>query len=342
MKKQKSILIALPLILAMLFVSLAPYAVVPAKAYDSVTDTIYYFSDYYPTLDKATLEQEFPDYQVVYHHQWVTEATLYSAVMQGFPSDANVHTVIIDIKSFVPSGAVLSSIFSYFKAMGYRTVFVTPYDRGRFDSQSFWNYVDRECHSNLSILYSFIDWALGLMSDHNGGSLSNTTILIDGRLVDPFYSNDFDSLANRFPFYDVMLEELAKSPYNSATNIHLVVHTGSTSQGNSFYDLSTGQIYTVTDTTELTDENGDCIWEYICAIGFTNLEADFYNFVGNCRGSFDEMPLFLLEAATPTYGEGGLEAMAFTTEDAMGMAEDDRYELPETEVLLRILTSILT
>ena len=67
-----------------------------------------------------------------------------------------------------------------------------------------------------------------------------------------------------------------------------------------------------------------------------------YNFIENNRNPFDEMPLFLLEAATPTYGEGGLEAMVFTTEDAMGMAEDDGYELPETEVLLRILTSILT
>ena len=339
MKNRKSILIALPLVLAMLFVSLAPFAVVPAKADDDDLDLIYYFSDYYPTLDVATLNENFPDYGVVYHHQWVTEATLYDAVMQGFPSNANVHTVIIDIKSFKPSGAVLNSIFSVFALQGYKTVFVTPYDQAEFDTQSFWNLVDRYCHSNLSTLYGFIDWALEKMYTHNDGTLSDTTILIDGRLIDPLYSNDSDALADRFPFYKILSEELDYW-YSTATNVHLVVHGG----GNFFYDLSSnpiGNSYVASGIDDFTDANENLIWEHICAIGFTNLETDFHNFVRNCRGSFDEMPLYLLEAATPTYGEGGLEAMIFTTEDAMGMAGYGMFEELETEKLLAILASLL-
>ena len=344
MKKQKSILIALPLILAMLFVSLAPYAVVPAKAYDSVTDTIYYFSDYYPTLDKATLEQEFPDYQVVYHHQWVTEATLFSAIMQGFPSGANVHTVIIDIKSFVPSGAVLSAIFSYFKTMGYRTVFVTPYDRGQFDSQSFWNYVDRECHSNLTILKSFVKWSLNNMFLLNGETLSDTTILIDGRLIDPLYG-DSSALVERFHFYKVLLGKKDDPDYNTPTNIRMLVHWGD----NSFYEVtpdSVGTPYVAADKTDLVDENGDCIWEHICAIGFWELEDDFYQYVIDNQSSIDEFPLFVLPVDPPTYGEGGVAAFVFTMEDARAIAEEDAeeetWEPFEADVLLGILSSLLT
>ena len=345
MKKQKSILIALPLVLAMLFVSLAPFAVVPAKADDDDLDLIYYFSDYYPTLDVATLNENFPDYGIVYHHQWATETTLYNAVMQGVPSGVTFHTVIIDIKSFVPSGATMSAIFSYFAAQGCQTVFVSPYEPGDFDNDDFFAEVDRYCHSNLSTLYSFVKWALDDMYERNGNTLSDTTILIDGRLIDPFYSNDSDDLADRFPFYDILLEVLADPDYNTPPNVHLLVHGGSNSYGNSFYDLASdpiGNSYVASGIDDFADANENRIWEHICAIGFTSLDTDFHNFIENNRNSFDEMPLYLLEAATPTYGEGGLEAMVFTTADGMGMAEDNGYEVPETELLLRILASILT
>ena len=165
-------------------------------------------ADYTLKLDKATLEQEFPDYQVVYHHQWATEATLYNAVMQGVPAGVSFHTVIIDIKSFKPSGATMSAIFSYFASQGCRTVFVSQYDAGDFDNSAFFSLVDRYCQSNLSTLYAFVYWALDLMYDHNGGTLSDTTILIDGRLIDPSYSGSqpFD---DRFPFYDVLKQMLS-------------------------------------------------------------------------------------------------------------------------------------
>ena len=347
MKNKKSTLIAIPLLLAMLFVSLAPF-VVPAKAEPTNLPLVYYFSDYYPTLDKATLEQEFPDYQVVYHHQWATEATLYNAVMQGVPAGVSFHTVIIDIKSFKPSGATMSAIFSYFASQGCRTVFVSQYDAGDFDNSAFFSLVDRYCQSNLSTLYAFVYWALNLMYDHNGGTLSDTTILIDGRLIDPSYSGSqpFD---DRFPFYDVLKQMLSHPNFNSPTNVHLLVHTGSSSLGYSFYDVSPDSslgTFTVSDITDFTDAQENRIWEYICAIGFAGLESDFYNFIENNRGSFDEMPLYLFEVEPVAYGEEGLEAMVFSTEDAMGMVSDEAFtglfEVPETDLLLITLASILT
>ena len=338
MKNRKSTLIAIPLLLAVLFVSLAPF-VVPANAYDSVTDTVYYFSDYYPTLDKATLEQEFPDYQVVYYHQWATEATLYNAVMQGFPSDANVHTVIIDIKSFVPSGRTLGNLFGVFNSYGYNTVFVSQYEPGDFDDDSFFDEIDSYCHSNLTILRGFIRASLNHMYVSNGYTLSDTTILIDGRLIDPFY-NGTETLAQRYPFYGVLLEELNRW-YSTATNTHLLAHWS----GSSFYDVwpdFVGIPYDASDKTDLVDENGDCIWEHICAMGFWELEDDFYQYIIDNQSSIDDWPLYLLPVDPPVYGEGGVEAYMFTMEDARAMAEEELEEPFESDVLLAILSSLLT
>ena len=338
MKKQKSILIALPLVLAMLFVSLAPFAVVPAKAYDSVTDTIYYFSDYYPTIDQASMAEAYPDYQLVYYHEWVTEATLEDAVLRGFPSNANIHMVIIDIKSLKPGENTLSEIFSPFLENDYETVFVTPYDRAQFNSTSVLDSVDIFFETNLTIQRYFIRWALGNMYTGNGNTLSDTTILIDGRLVDPFY-NGSETLAQRYHFYRILLEELDRQ-HSTATNTHLLVHLG----GNSFFDVSPdflGLSYTASDITGFTDANGNCIWENICAMGFWELEDDFYQYIRTNQSSPDDMPLYTLRVDPPVYGEDGVAACMFTMDDAREMGEEDPEKPFETDALLALIASLL-
>lgn len=340
MKNKKSTLIAIPLLLAMLFVSLAPF-VVPVKAEPTNLPLVYYYSDYYPTLDKATLEQEFPDYQVVYHHQWATEATLYNAVMQGVPAGVSFHTVIIDIKSFKPSGATMSAIFSYFASQGCRTVFVSQYEAGDFDNSAFFSLVDRYCQSNLSTLNFFIYWALDDMFDRNGDTLANTTILIDGRLIDPFYSNTQDGLRGRFPFYEQLDIVQGNQDFNSPSNVHHLVHYGI----DFFYDVpfnASSVSYNVPDINDFTDAQENRIWEHICSIGFSRLDTNFSTFIGNNRSSFDELPTYLLEAEPMEYDEEGLETLVFTTADAIAMEADNSVEVTEVRELLTILSSVLT
>lgn len=335
MKKQKSILIALPLILAMLFVSLAPYAVVPAKAYDSVTETVYYFSDYYPTLDKATLEQEFPDYQVVYHHQWVTEATLFSAIMQGFPSGANVHTVIIDIKSFIPSGNTLNNIFSYFVSQGYHAVFVTPYDQAEYTPQDFISLLDLYYITGMDALNdaidAYLDEVIPEMLDEEENELDvNHTIVLDGRLLetDGIGPQNIHERISNSPFMKRLIEALAAKGKITTTDYYEIIAALKNSFGIDILvhvesdDFISLYDYATPDSTSIS-----ALGDNVSVFAFWSLTDDMEAIIEQENG---EYPVHVMEGDTITYSEDGL---CVTVHSANGSGEE--------EELLAALRSIL-
>lgn len=308
-------MIALPLVLAMLFVSLAPFAVVPAKATaldNNITGpTIYYFNDYYPSISKDAMESTYPGYNVVYYHEWVTEATLYNTIMQGFPSDANVHTVIIDIKSFKPSGAVLNSIFSYFASQGYRTVFVTPYDQAEFTSQEFTQLLELYYRTGIDaldiVVDEYLDDVIPEMFDENLSMLNvNHTIVIDGRLLelgDIHALNVHERIANS-PFMKRLIEALAARGEITTTDyygiieilkddfgIDILVHVG----GDEFISLADCVTHEVANISELGDN--------VSVFAFWSLTEDMETLIEQEDGNY---PVHVMEAEPVVYSEDGL------------------------------------
>lgn len=335
MKNKKSTLIAIPLLLAMLFVSLAPF-VVPVKAgalaYNNGEQTIYYFNDYYPTASQEAMSQAYPDYNSVYYHEWVTEDTLFEAVMRGMPTGANIHTVIIDIKSFIPSGATLNAIFSFFVAEGCRTVFVTPYDQTDFATTNFIGLLDLYYKTGMDSLdqaiNEYLDQEIPEMFDEERFHLDvSHTIVLDGRLMnlnDLHMGNLYDRISNS-PFMKRLIDALAERGEVSATDysqivqtllyefgIDVLIHTGE----DDFLSLAT---YTTHETTHISDLCDMTDNESVSVFAFWRLSDDLNAMIAEENGSY---PVHVKEADPFIYGEDGLSVTVHSTD---GSGEEGEF-----------------
>ena len=110
---------------------------------DGASDTIYYFFDYYPTIDNTTFSIEYGSrYNIVYarHHEITSEEFIGLFVNGYFTGFGDNCVVVIDIKTFKPEESKLSELFAYLKEdEECVTVFVTTYDQADYSSITFDN-----------------------------------------------------------------------------------------------------------------------------------------------------------------------------------------------------------
>jgi len=328
------------------------YALLPS--YNGESDTIYYFSDYYPTIRKETMEAEYPDHNIIYDHQWVNEVTFSALVTSEYFIGLDSSCILfIDIKTFAPNANVLYTLFSGIKTYSdCKVIFVTPYAVTQF-SNSITNYIDGYFTTDFSLLGAFLDNTI--CDIYSGQKLLNNTILIDGRLVDigdePPY--DLDDLSADSPFLRILLErilyyleydplEYVTPPYDSLTSydiedildvygINLVVHTGN----NNYVNILDWETYQCDEFSDFPNDEYTIEWDTICAIGFWQLEYEFYNFLLDGQQSTD-ISVYVLVVDPLIIGEDGLTVI---TDGMLKSWYGEPYH--EEDALLDLLNMII-
>lgn len=324
---------------------------------DGASDTIYYFFDYYPTIDNTTFSIEYGSrYNIVYarHHEITSEEFIGLFVNGYFTGFGDNCVVVIDIKTFKPEESKLSELFAYLKEdEECVTVFVTTYDQADYSSITFDN-VDVYYKTDFSKLKKLIEKMLYNL-DHNDdddGVVQNAIILIDGHLVDvsDYDIGNFDEICQKSKFLSLLLDELSEQliiPYNSYRDImvsltitykiKLIVHVG----GDKYVDLYDGteyssggleQLWAESEGGNLPDEPGitppevpqpDDNPHAVCAFGFWRLDTDFYDFLLSIQLALN-LPVYTIEADPIIWGNGGL--IIITDSDSID-EEDELLEL---------------
>ena len=286
MKNFGKILFSTTLALIMLF-SCFTISSVYAISSNNISDpptAIYYFNDYYPTVTKSEMQDEFLGMNIVYDHQWVDYYSFNNLIDNEYFSRVATNSVaIIDIKTFIPDTSYLSDLFFYLKnEKQCKVMFVSAYALSDFDSNDFMDYVDGFFKSNFERLRSFLRNALTDLAQANG-TIYDTAILIDGRLIDTdtYYRDDLEDIGDASPFLRYLAEELHNlfQPYSPDADpydvfidqsIQLLVHSGQ----EEFTEIKDWFTYSAGSVEELEEQTS---WTYICAFGFWQLEREYFN-----------------------------------------------------------------
>ena len=308
MKNSRKVVLATLLAFVMLFSSFAVLNVSATPDDDDVEPiaNLYYFNDYYPTVPKSQMDEEYPDISSVYDHKWIDGEDFDIMVANNyFESIADESIVVIDIKAFLPNTSTLYNLFSSLKDRGCMTIFVTIYDEEAYDDTSFMDYVDEYVVSEFQRLRNFLRHYVfkiiysNLLSNSTSTTpLNNTAILIDGRLIglDEDYDFNFDDACTNSPFFRILLEEFAghitggnNMSYSqifselAEMNISFYVHAGN----NEYVNLWLEELYEVENFEDFYSNTQD-YWEHISAIGFSHLDPTFYDFLVQCQNFFHE------------------------------------------------------
>lgn len=332
MKKTTKMFLATLLAFVMMFSAFSVLNVYAISNNDNVPSAhIYYFNDYYPSVPKSQMETRY-SMTMTYDHKWIDEQDFYTMIDNSyFAVVPNNSLVIIDIKTFIPENDYLETLFSYLKNYkGCETIFVTVYNLDEFDNTFFLAYVDQLVHSDFQRLKNFlVHMSMNLqnwVADSNW-SIYDTTILIDGRLVDTdtYYGEDIDTLCEYSPFLCVLLEALAdvhpyfrgNEPYSTIAEVlegsygfKFIVNSGRSE----FTNIVTWETYEAGDMSALYEALPLYPWDYVCGVGYSGLETSFYAFL---RGAQDYMasyyqgpfPVYLLEVDPLVLGDEGLVVM---------------------------------
>lgn len=102
---------------------------------------VYYFCDYYPTLDYKTFHDTF-DTSIYYDVRWVNKDQFNDLVHSMYFQEFTKRMIIFDIKTFMPDTDVLCELFSYLRDMECVTGFVTFFDESDFPDTDFFEYLD--------------------------------------------------------------------------------------------------------------------------------------------------------------------------------------------------------
>lgn len=301
MKNSRKVILATLLAFVMLFSSFAVLNVSATPDDDDVEPVanLYYFNDYYPTVPKSQMDEEYPDISSVYDHKWIDGEDFNIMVGNNyFESIADESIVVIDIKTFLPNTFTLYNLFYSLKSRDCMIIFVTIYEEEDFNDTDFMDYVDEYVVSEFQRLRNFLDLHFQWVGDVNENlgadeysPLQNTVFFIDGRLInDEEYSSDIENLCADSPFLRIMLEELAENcgyqitdstsyegifnPLVDNEGIQILAHVGH----DEYLNLDSGTIYEISSLPELYSyDNFSC--DHISAIGFSHLESNFYEFL---------------------------------------------------------------
>ena len=324
--------------------------------YDDTTDNIYYFNDYYPTIEENVLEESFPTYNIVYDHMWITDSQTLLDYASYFCELNSNDILIFDLKAVLHDASALSTFFSTIKAQTACTIiFASAFDLGEFSNTHFMQYVDLFHYVKFDRLDSFIGNITEIIfpetADPNlpeGISFFDTTILIDGHLIDcsSLYSEyDLNRAISNSAFMTSMLQNIANLlPYNLGNgptqanyalflahlknnyNINFFVHIGV----NRFLNLLSLEIIEANTIDDLSNGEGACTWANLFAVGFMPLDSDFYDFL--YQGQNSVAGIFLMRCTTSEYGEDGLPC---TTDE--GLSEMSPLELSFLQALIETI-----
>lgn len=349
MKNSRKVILATLLAFVMLFSSFAVLNVSATPDDDDVEPiaNLYYFNDYYPTVPKSQMDEEYPDISSVYDHKWIDGEDFDIMVANNyFESIADESIVVIDIKAFLPNTSTLYNLFSSLKDRGCMTIFVTIYDEEAYDDTSFMDYVDEYVVSEFQRLRNFLHLHFEWVKDTNlqfgadeYSPLQNTVFFIDGRLInDEEYSGDVEYLCTDSPFLRIMLEELAEkcNIVTSGTShedlfgalydegIRIIAHVGP----DEYLHLGSGTIYETSSLQELYS-NDILSSSYVSAIGFSHLESNFYNFldVGQeyvRRQLSSDLPVGIMEVEPFVPGTPSLDFL--TDRDLVALYGEEPYK----------------
>ncbi len=286
--------------------------------------TIYYFTDYYPTVTYDELVNEFGSYNVVYDRQFITESEftemVYNGYFEGF--DFGTCVVIIDIKTFMPDSYVLYDLFFDLQQnQGCITAFVSIYSDSEYYDSAFLEYVnvfvnDGELVRLKNFLYnSFYDLY------YRDGTVDSTTYMIDGCLVDIYnlFGADMDTLCSTSPFLRVFLEQLILrlegSYYSSYEEIadrlrddHAIKLLVYNVYDGYFVDILTWNIYSYYDIDQIKSEGAAT--DFVCAFGFWSFNYNYYQILWNIQyGEGYDIPIYALAIDPVNYDPMGLNVI---------------------------------
>ncbi|MBS6464023.1 MAG: hypothetical protein KH436_03700 [Firmicutes bacterium] len=355
--KKSTVLLLVLAILGTCFMSFGWSKREKAQALASDIDTIYYLTDYYPTLSYDALYYEFGDsYEYQYELKALDETILYDMVHTGFFADlAENHLVIIDIKLLKPDVDVLSDLFFDLKVMqGCMTVFVSSYAASAYANTEFLDYVDLFIvDADWEGLTEYVNFAFNKITDRVDNldeDLSNAAFLIDGNMMGTgsyYYSAGLDVVCaeSRFlgGFMELYVDYLSTSrddfyinDYNDLTdlfddlnsapnnnfNVRFLVHAG-----NYYIDLLTGNTVNYNSLSYVLgwDIGEPC---YLYGFGVMPLTPAFYQFMTTCQQSYN-CPVYTLACGPVNYGPNGLVVTMAdgSTGSAAGALLNGLYEL---------------
>ena len=303
--------------------------------YMGESDTIYYFTNYYPTVGYTTMYDDFSDeYNIIYDRKMVSTSEFTNLVNNNyFTGFSNNCVVIIDLKECYPMPSVLNTLFYSLKVIQEcKIIFVTGPAGDAYQNEDFIEYLDVFYVSDYNKLALFHMFALEDFAHQNGYTedsdkpkidyLKNSVIIIDGNIlnINLFYGQSMDSICSVSPFYKALLDELAirfglTGTYTTIAEtlsecyaIKLVVHAG----GDVFVDIFNWEIYYAADLETLIsdlDATNDTPFNY-CAMGFNAFAQDLYNYFLTWEWDNNkEIPLYTIEV--DPYGDG-LMSIDFT------------------------------
>ncbi len=313
-----------------------------SSEYHGEPDTIYYFYDFYQSIEEMSLMTAFVGYNVVFDHNGSLGSDFTQLVNQNyFDNFGDNCVVVIDIKSFLPDCNILMQLFMELKMeQGCTTIFVTLFDKTDFENQSFLTYLDMYFKSDANRLYDLCDGSVEYLINNNGG-LNNTTILIDRNLVDinTHYGAPISVLCEDSFFLKQLLSTIGEAlslgeDYDveyqlcNYRNIRLLVHYGTCQ----FVDIISWNTYTA-HTIDALEENVNISWNYICGIGAWYLNQHFYDFLLDAQTKIT-LPVFVIEVDPIVFGNG-LTAIVY------GACEDCDTSYNDGKTFLDALYEIL-
>lgn len=309
--------------------------------------TIYYFSDYYPSIDVTTMFDLYGNsYGIVYDRQQISTAQDFHNLITGnyFTGFSDHCVVIIDIKLFQPDSNDLLSLFYNLKILqGCKTVFVTTYNLSSYNNISFEDYVDVFYTSDLSAINGLGSRALENI-EYDTGDFANSVFLIDRQLfnVNNYFGQDMNYICEDNGFIRNLILTLANyysvdttgydyndiaSDLRTEANIKILVYDNDYI----FYDILTWSMY-IADSIEdlrgeLSEDNSNPY--HFIAIGISELDSFFYNLLLE-EQQINYFPVYILEADPIIWGEDGLAIIS-----------DSEYSNNEEEDLLGMLSDLL-
>lgn len=308
--------------------------------------TIYYFSDYYPSIDVTTMFDLYGNsYGIVYDRQQITSQDFHNLITGNYFTGFSDHcVVIIDIKLFQPDSNDLLSLFYNLKILqGCKTVFVTTYNLSSYNNTSFEDYVDVFYTSDLSAINDLGSRALENI-DYNIEDYANSVFLIDRQLfnVNNYFGQDMSYICENNGFIRNLILTLANYysvdttgyDYNEIANelrinynIKIIVYDSNYI----LYDILTWSMYIADSIEDLRgelSEDSSNPYHFI-AIGIWELDSFFYNLLYD-EQQINDLPVYLLEADPIIWGDDGVTIIS-----------DSEYSNNEEEDLLGMLSELL-
>lgn len=306
MNKTKNMIVSVLLALTLLFASIVALVKLPTQEADATSseyhgEYIYYFTDYYPTLDYYDMNFRYPG-MVYLDRQAVTEASFARMVSGLYFDNFSSSIAVIDIKSFKPSPNILRDLFEMLHQR-HQTVFVTAFPISEYSDTEFLKYVDYCVEdTELVCLKNFIIDSLKYQDEVYGSVIYNTCYLLDSNLInlDYIYSehNNIGRLNELF-YYSPFVKkffEVAVSHYNFLPNdmdcLQLMVHM----QGYQFLDILNGRYYNYSELP--TDK---------CGFGFWSLTKNYYDFLWLRQNNGDIFPVHVMPIDLVNYDLDGLQ-----------------------------------